>query len=87
MKDFEEYFLMWNSVLFYPNPVNRNVVIHGYSGNAGTIPCHEHKTCKAKVAARSPFPPRVCPGCGADTLKEIQSQSEERKELWLPSSI
>lgn len=82
--DFESYFLRWNSVLFYPNPENTaeaKKILHGHSGEAGVIPCHQHKTCEALVRADSKFPPRVCPHCGIDT--NIELTEEER--AWLPS--
>ena len=83
--DFEEWFLMWGSVLFYPNPMNRDTVIHKHAGNAGVIPCHQHKACKALVKADTKYPPRVCPGCGVDTQQEFQKLPEEsRQQLWLP---
>jgi hypothetical protein len=68
--DYEPWFERWNSVMFYPNPTARKLDIFGWSGESGTLPCHEHKTCKSKVLAKNPYPPRVCPGCGIDTLVE-----------------
>lgn len=79
--DFEEWFHQWNSVLFFPNPTAKDIQIHGWSGEPGTLPCHEHKTCKAKVYAKSPYPPRVCPGCWVDTLHEREKVREMEKLL------
>lgn len=85
--DFEEHFLMWDSVLFFPNPMSKQVIVHGHKGESGTIPCHQHRACKALVLADTKYPPRVCPGCGVDTLREFRIQPEEvRDQLW-PSCL
>lgn len=83
--DFEEWFLMWDSVLFMPDANVKNIPLYGHVGEIGTIPCHQHRACKALVRADTKYPPRVCPHCNADTLKEFRSQPEEAREvLWLP---
>jgi hypothetical protein len=79
--DFEPWFLRWNSVMFFPNPLVPKTPVYGWTGEAGTLPCHEHKTCKAKVLAKNPYPPRVCPGCGIDTLTEQEKVAEMEKTL------
>lgn len=83
--DFEEWFLMWDSVLFYPNPMDKNVVIHSHAGEGGVIPCHQHRACKGLVKVESPFPPRICPGCGVDSKLEFQNLPEETRNEWLQS--
>lgn len=71
--DFEPFFLRWNSVMFYPNPENRENerLLHGYAGEGGVIPAHQHKTCEGLVNATTKYPPRVCPHCGVDTDTEL----------------
>lgn len=74
MRDYEPYFEMWNSVLYYPNPElpkSQLPKVHGRRGDGGSIPCHHHKTCGALVEAEEVFPPKVCPGCGVDTATEV----------------
>lgn len=81
--DFELYFLMWNSVLFYPNPADTSAareILHGHAGATGTIPCHQHITCEALVKAETKYPPRTCPHCHIDTKLEYERLSEEQKE-------
>lgn len=71
---FEPYFLAWDSVMHYPNPSagpGEREMIYGYSGNEAMIPCHQHKTCKALVAAKGAAPPKVCPHCGVLTTLEV----------------
>lgn len=76
--DFQTYFLMWNSVLHFPNPMSPvRQKIHGYNGELGTIPCHQHKTCGGMVHATVKYPPRVCPECHRDTQAE-HDESEKR---------
>lgn len=80
--DFDPYFLMWNCVLFYPDPENRNLenrVLFNHSGNDGSIPCFQHKTCGSLVRCQGKYPPRKCPGCEADTALE-QKMREARGE-------
>jgi hypothetical protein len=78
--DFEPYFMRWNSVIHYPKP-GVPQVIHGYSGNASVIPCHQHVTCMRLVLAQTKYPPRICPHCGADTKAEIDIIREKEVEL------
>src|SRR4051812_16388270 len=75
--DYEPYFEQWNSVLHYPNPAlpkAEHLTIHGYSGDLGSVPCYQHKTCGGLVLlgafSNGEYPPRVCPECGVDTAKE-----------------
>jgi len=84
--DFEEWFLMWDSVLFFPNAEIRNIPLYGHTGEVGSIPCHKHRSCGALVKADSPYPPRTCPHCKVDTLDERKKEIEsQEKKLWLPS--
>lgn len=84
--DFEPWFLMWDSVLFLPNADARNVPLYGHMGDAGLIPCHQHRSCKALIKVTDKYPPRVCVHCGVDTLKEHNDAKArgELSELWLP---
>lgn len=77
--DYEPYFEMWNSVLHFPNPSLpkvKHVTIHGFSGDLGSVPCYQHKTCGAFVLLgafnNGKYPPRICPGCQADTSLEVE---------------
>jgi hypothetical protein len=71
--DYEPYFEMWNSVLFYPNPdaKENEILLAGHRGDLGSLPCHQHKTCGGLIKAVSKYPPRVCVHCKADTAQEI----------------
>jgi hypothetical protein len=78
--DYEPYFERWNSVLHFANPAMPKSglqKIHGHSGDAGSVPCYQHKTCNALVLlgafGNGKFPPRVCPGCGVDTATEVDN--------------
>lgn len=78
--DFDEYFMMWDSVLFFPNPEDpKNSILFGHSGDVGLIPCHKHRSCGANIKVESPFPPRVCIHCHVDTRKEFDELSYEDK--------
>ena len=79
--DFEDFFLMWDSVLFYPNPMAKEneILLAGHSGDNGVIPCHQHRACKSCVKAETRFPPRVCPHCGKDTQHEFNALSDDEK--------
>jgi hypothetical protein len=82
--DFEEYFLMWDSVLFYPEPGKREneIPLYFHAGEHGSIPCHQHRFCKALIKAETRFPPRVCPHCEVDTQMEFNRlPAEERQRL------
>lgn len=78
--DYAPYFDRWNSVLHFPNPAqpSRHKKIHGHSGDAGSIPCYEHKTCgglvKLGAYGLGKYPPRICPECGVDTVTEVNSE-------------
>jgi len=88
--DFEPYFLRWNSVLHYPRPGlprSQRQKIHNYTGEEGSVPCHQHKTCEALVWANVKYPPRVCPGCGVDTATEISPDTEMPTEVVLPPGV
>jgi hypothetical protein len=88
--DFEPYFLMWDSVLHFPNPAlpkDGHIRIHGYRGNLGSIPCHRHRACGGLVHASQKIPPKVCPECGSDTSTEIPSTTEMPKEVVLPPGV
>lgn len=79
--DYEEYFERWNSVLFMPNPEAKetDIPVIGHTGDVGTFPCHQHKTCEGLIKATGPYPPRVCQHCGVDTkLEQEQLSTEER---------
>lgn len=72
-KDYEPYFDRWNCVLFYPShdDPNRERILHGHSGDIGSVPCFQHKTCMCLVKVIEIKPPRVCPHCHIDTVTEI----------------
>jgi hypothetical protein len=72
--DYEPWFDMWDSVLFLPNADAKNIPLYKHVDGIGTIPCHQHRFCKALVRAESKYPPRVCPHCKVDTLKEAKEQ-------------
>jgi hypothetical protein len=77
--DFEPYFYAWNSVLHYPNPAlpkEKQQPIFGFLGEAGMMPCHQHKTCGALVFASEKYPPKVCPNCQIDTSLEVDSNAQ-----------
>jgi predicted RNA-binding Zn-ribbon protein involved in translation (DUF1610 family) len=72
--DFEPYFLMWDSVLFFPDANSKNAPIFGHVDQIGSIPCYVHTTCGAHVRLDDKFPKRFCPACGADTMIEARER-------------
>jgi hypothetical protein len=91
--DYEPYFDMWDSVLHYPNPEipkSQHQKIHGYTGDLGSVPCYQHKTCGGLVLlgafGNGKYPPRVCPECSCDTSKEITNPNEREPKLIIPGS-
>jgi hypothetical protein len=76
--DYEPYFERWNSVLHFPNPAlpkSQHQKIHGYSGDLGSIPCYQHKSCGGLVIVGltgSKYPPVFCPECGKNTKTEAE---------------
>jgi len=83
--DYEPYFEMWDSVMFYPNLASGvKQEIYGHTGEAGMMPCYQHQTCGAMVKLGAfnlgKYPPRVCPGCKVDTAKEIAKKIEDNEE-------
>jgi hypothetical protein len=78
--DYAAYFERWDSVLHYPNPAlpkEYRQKIYGYSGDQSSVPCYRHRTCGALVRLGAfdlgKYPPRICPGCMADTAEEVTS--------------
>ena len=84
--DFEPWFTMWDSVLFFPTGDQSNTPLYGHIGDLGSIPCHQHRACKALVKCEDKYPPRHCPHCGVDTKIE-EREARARGEAWLPVSI
>lgn len=69
MKRFEPYFNRWIACIA--------IACEEYP--QGT-PLYEHRTCKQTVTVvkGSPAPPRICPNCGVDCVKEqIQFEKSE----------
>lgn len=83
MPDYEEYFERWNSVIYWPNPEVKtsDLPVIGHTGDPGSFPCHQHKTCMNLIKATGIYPPRVCQWCGVDTADEQKKlATEDRSE-------
>lgn len=78
--DFEPYFLMWDSVLFFPDANTSNIPLYGDMDEIGSIPCYQHRSCGALVKLTDKYPKRVCPHCGVDTLQEYKEQKAREEE-------
>lgn len=87
--DFEDWFPMWGAGLFLPSAeaVAEHPALYGQLDEIGTIPVHIHTSKGCHVKMNEKYPPRVCPGCQTDTLKEAQDEMAKRgvDSLWLPS--